>query len=120
MLDEVKNIDAITVSTPDHMHATVALTAMLQAKHVYVQKPLAKTVHEARVMRQVATKQKVVTQMGIQFHSSVGYRCLVKLRSMNDLAEQSAGDAEYEAPSVEDVETLEGPAVTAAGAPTGL
>lgn len=77
MFDKVADIDAVTVSTPDHMHATVALTAMSLGKHVYVQKPLTQTVHEARVMQRIARQQKVVTQMGNQAHTSIGYRCLV-------------------------------------------
>ena len=72
-------IDAVTVSTPDHMHATIALTAMVLGKHVFVQKPLAQTVHEARVMRRVASEAGLVTQMGNQHHSSIGYRCLVEV-----------------------------------------
>ena len=74
-----REIDAITISTPDHMHAMIALTAMALGKHVYVQKPLTQTVHEARVMRQVAARTGVVTQMGNQHHSSIGYRCLVEV-----------------------------------------
>lgn len=76
---EQKDIDAVTVSTPDHMHATIALSAMALGKHVYVQKPLTQTVHESRVMREFAKAQGVVTQMGNQFHSSAGYRCIVKV-----------------------------------------
>lgn len=76
---EQKDIDAVTISTPDHMHATIALSAMALGKHVYVQKPLTQTVHESRVMREFAGAQGVVTQMGNQFHSSSGYRCLVKV-----------------------------------------
>ncbi len=74
---EQKDIDAVTVSTPDHMHATIALSAMALGKHVYVQKPLTQTVHESRVMREFARARGVVTQMGNQMHSSAGYRCLV-------------------------------------------
>lgn len=80
MFDEAhKEIDAVTVTTPDHMHATIALTAMGLGKHVFVQKPMAQTVHEARVMRLVAAQTGVVTQMGNQHHASIGYRCLVEL-----------------------------------------
>lgn len=78
MLDQ-KDIDAITVSTADHMHATISITAMELGKHVYVQKPLTQTIHESRVMRQVATKAGVITQMGNQFHSSVNYRSAVEV-----------------------------------------
>lgn len=76
---EQKDIDAVTISTPDHMHATIALTAMALGKHVYVQKPLTQTVHESRIMREFARAKGVVTQMGNQFHSSPGYRCVVEV-----------------------------------------
>lgn len=64
MLDEIKEIDAVIVSTPDHHHAPAALRAMAMGKHVYVQKPLTHTVHEARLMRQAANQYGVATQMG--------------------------------------------------------
>jgi predicted dehydrogenase len=76
---EREDIDAVTVSIPDHMHATVALTAMAMGKHVWVQKPLTQTVHEARVMREVARSKGVITQMGNQYRSSTGYRCAVQV-----------------------------------------
>ncbi len=76
---EQKDIDAVTVSTPDHMHAPIAVSAMQLGKHVYVQKPLAHTVFEARQMRLLAAKYGVVTQMGNQGHSGTGYRTLVQL-----------------------------------------
>jgi predicted dehydrogenase len=71
MLDKEKNnIDAVSVSTPDHTHAIAALTAMQMGKHVYVQKPLTHDVHEARMLTEAADKYKVVTQMGNQGSSS--------------------------------------------------
>ena len=71
MLDkEGKNIDAITVSTPDHNHAIVAMHAMQQGKHVYVQKPLTHNIYEARMLTEAARKYKVVTQMGNQGSSN--------------------------------------------------
>jgi len=76
---EQKDIDAVTVSTPDHMHAPIAISAMQLGKHVYVQKPLAHTIHEARQMRLLAKQYGVVSQMGNQGHSSSGYRTVVKL-----------------------------------------
>ena len=73
MFDEMgKDIDAVTVSTPDHTHAIVALTAMEMGKHVYVQKPLAHSLHEVRVLTEAARKYKVVTQMGNQGASHPG------------------------------------------------
>src|SRR6478736_10093584 len=75
MLDkEHKNIDAVSVSTPDHMHAIQALAAMQLGKHVYVQKPLTHDIFEARVLTQAAQKYKVVTQMGNQGASGDGVR----------------------------------------------
>ena len=76
---EQKDIDAVTISTPDHMHAPVTVSAMQLGKHVYVQKPLAHTIHEARQMRLLAKQCGVVSQMGNQGHSTSGYRTLVKL-----------------------------------------
>ena len=75
MLDkEGKNIDAVIVATPDHMHATAAMWCMERGKHVYVQKPLVRTVWEARQLREAAAKYKVATQMGNQGYSNEGTR----------------------------------------------
>jgi predicted dehydrogenase len=75
MLDkEHKNIDAVSVSTPDNTHAVCALPAMQLHKHVYVQKPLAHDIYEARVLTEAAKKYKVVTQMGNQGGSGDGVR----------------------------------------------
>ena len=75
MLDkEGKNIDAVIVAIPDHMHATAAMWAMERGKHVYVQKPLVRTVWEARQLRAAAAKYKVATQMGNQGYSNEGTR----------------------------------------------
>ena len=75
MLSEMdKQIDAVVVSTPDHTHAVSAVMAMNQGKHVYCEKPLTRTVHEARIMRLTAQKNKVVTQMGNQGSASEGVR----------------------------------------------
>ncbi len=69
MLDKQKDIDAVFVATPDHMHATIALAAMDLGKHVYVQKPLTWSIAEARRLSQRAKETKVATQMGNQGHS---------------------------------------------------
>src|SRR5262245_39802218 len=69
MLDKQKDIDAVIVATPDHMHAPIALAAMDRGKHVYVQKPLCWSVEEARALAKKAKDRKVVTQMGNQGHS---------------------------------------------------
>ncbi|MDX9971450.1 MAG: Gfo/Idh/MocA family oxidoreductase [FCB group bacterium] len=74
MLEEMKEIDAVTVSTPDHMHAPAALMAMSLGKHVYVQKPLTHSSEEARMLRLAAKKYNVATQMGNQGHSEEGCR----------------------------------------------
>ncbi len=75
MLDkEGKNIDAVIVATPDHMHATAAMWCMERQKHVYVQKPLVRTIWEARQLRAAATKYGVATQMGNQGYSNEGTR----------------------------------------------
>jgi predicted dehydrogenase len=77
MLDkEGKNIDAVSVSTPDHVHAVAALTAMKLGKHVFCQKPLAHSLHEVRAMMDGATRYKVATQMGNQGHAGDGTRRL--------------------------------------------
>ena len=74
MLDEQKDIDAVIVATPDHLHTPVAMAAMQRGKHVYVQKPLTRLVSEARVLTEAARKYKVATQMGNQGHSGDGVR----------------------------------------------
>jgi predicted dehydrogenase len=71
---EEKNIDSVNVSTPDHMHAPIGVSAMQLGKHVYGQKPLAHDLHEVRRMTQLAVEKKVVTQMGIQCHATAYYR----------------------------------------------
>jgi predicted dehydrogenase len=73
MLDN-KDIDAVVVSTADHMHATVALWSMQRGKHVYVEKPLSHTPWEAHLLAEAATKYKVATQMGNQGYSHEGQR----------------------------------------------
>ena len=80
MLDkENKNIDAVTVSVPDHSHALVASAAIKLGKHVYCQKPLTQTVYEARYLRKLAKDYKVVTQMGNQGSSEDGLRRAVEV-----------------------------------------
>jgi predicted dehydrogenase len=75
MFDELHGeIDAVTVSTPDHMHGSVALAAMSLDKHVYVQKPLAHNLAELRLMCKTAADKGVVTQMGTQIHGAEAYR----------------------------------------------
>lgn len=75
MLDKEKNnIDACSISTPDHTHAVATLAAMQLGKHVYTQKPLTHDIYEARILTEAAKKYKVVTQMGNQGGSGDGVR----------------------------------------------
>jgi predicted dehydrogenase len=79
LLEKPDLFDAVMVSTPDHMHAPIALPAMELGKHVFCQKPLTHTVAEARAMRKAAERQRVVTQMCNQIQSHATYRTAVKL-----------------------------------------
>ncbi|WP_434479530.1 Gfo/Idh/MocA family protein [Gemmatimonas sp.] len=73
MLAKQKDIDAVMIATPDHLHATIALAAMSLGKHVYVQKPLAFSVYEARLLQKAAANNPTIaTQMGNQGHSMAG------------------------------------------------
>jgi hypothetical protein len=75
MLDQMGNqIDGVTVSTPDHLHAIVASAAMKMNKAVYCQKPLTQTIYEARYLRKMAKERKIVTQMGNQGSAADGLR----------------------------------------------
>ena len=66
MLDKQKDIDAVMIATPDHTHAVISMDAMRRGKHVYTQKPLTHTIHEAQELTNAARKYKVATQMGNQ------------------------------------------------------
>jgi len=80
MLDkEHKNLDSVNVSTPDHMHAAMGMSAMQLGLAVYGQKPLTHDVYESRRLARYAADNKRVTQMGIQIHSSAAYRSAVQL-----------------------------------------
>ncbi len=74
--EEMDNIDAVTVTTPDHSHAVIAMTAIRMGKHVYVQKPLTHNVEEARKLAEAAREENVVTQMGNQGHAGEGTRLI--------------------------------------------
>ena len=76
---EGNNLDSVNVSTPDHMHGPIALSAMQLGKHCYCQKPLAHNLHETRVLTEIAREKKLVTQMGIQIHSYKVYRQAVAI-----------------------------------------
>jgi len=87
MLEKQKDIDAVMIATPDHMHAPIASAAMSLGKHVYVEKPMCWSVHEARHLARKAVDTKVVTQMGNQGHSQDGAR-----RGQDYLASGVLGD----------------------------
>ena len=74
MFDKQKDIDAVTISSPDHVHALQALAAMDEGVHVYVQKPLTHNIKEARMLTETAREKKIVTQMGNQGASNSGMR----------------------------------------------
>lgn len=74
---EHRNIDAVVVSTPDHMHGSIAIAAMQLGKHVYCQKPIAHNLFECRAMAELARAKGLVTQMGTQIHSHAAYRTAV-------------------------------------------
>lgn len=76
MLDQEKGIDAVVVATPDHTHAIVSVTAIKLGKHVYCEKPLTRTVYEARVVAKAAREARVATQMGNQGMAFEGNRLL--------------------------------------------
>jgi len=76
MLDKEKDIDAVVVATPDHVHAVATMAALQRGKHVYCEKPLTYTVKEARMVAKEAEKQGVATQMGTQGHAMEEARLL--------------------------------------------
>jgi len=79
LFDEMANdIDAVLVSTPDHMHAPIAAAAMNLGKHVYCEKPLAHNVKENRELRLLAERTGLVTQLGIQVSATIGQRMTVE------------------------------------------
>lgn len=79
MLDACRNLDAVLVSTPDHTHGPAAIRAMKQGCHVYVEKPLVRTIWEARTLGRVARDAGVITQMGNQGSGDNGLRRNVEI-----------------------------------------
>lgn len=79
MLDKMKEIDAVVVSTPDHTHAVATMAAMQLGKNVYCEKPLTHCLYEARKIRETADKLGTVTQLGTQIHAEPNYRRVVEI-----------------------------------------
>ena len=80
MLDEIHpQVDAVVVSTPDHVHAPAASLALGLGKHVYCEKPLTHSVYETRRLTELARKNKLATQLGTQIHAGANYRRVVEL-----------------------------------------
>src|SRR3954469_14335272 len=77
LLDKEKDLHSVNVSTPDHMHAPITMSAIRRGLHVYTQKPLTQTIYEARQLTKAAADAKVVSQMGIQIHSAAEHRTIV-------------------------------------------
>ncbi len=84
LLDQERGVDTVNVSTPDHMHAPIGMSALRLGKQVYGQKPLTHDIYETRQLTRVAREKGAVTQMGIQIHSAAEYRLAVRL--IQDLA----------------------------------
>ena len=88
MLDkEGKNIDAVMVATPDHLHAPVSLACMQRGKHVYCEKPLTRTAWEARLLAEAAAKYKVATQMGNQGFNHEALKTACEILWSGDIGE---------------------------------
>lgn len=80
LLDEMDGvIEAVVVSTPDHVHVPASVEAMKRGKHVYCEKPLSHSVFEARIAARTAAEHGVVTQMGTQIHAGENYRRVVEI-----------------------------------------
>ena len=78
MIDKEKNLDAVVIGTPDHTHAVIASYAMNAGLHVFVEKPMAKTIYEVRFLKELAAKKGLVTQMGNQGHNLEGTMATVE------------------------------------------
>ncbi len=115
MLDkESKNIDAVTVSCPDHVHGSAAMWAMARGKHVYCQKPLTHTVWEARQLTAAAEKYGVATQMGNQGYSNEGARQAAEILWNGDIGDVTEVHAWTDRPGKY---WVQGPDVTTPEAP---
>lgn len=77
LLERERDIDAVSCSTPDHTHAVITMAALRAGKHVRTQKPLVRTIAEARAVREAARQRpRLVTQMGNQGHANEGVRLM--------------------------------------------
>ena len=88
-LVDQKDIDAIVVATPDHTHAVAAVAALKSGRHLYCEKPLARTVSETRIITETARQTKRVTQIGTQIHAGGNYRRVVELIRSGAIGEVS-------------------------------
>jgi predicted dehydrogenase len=100
---EKRNLDAVCVGTPDHMHAPMAMSAMRLGLPVYQQKPMAHSIHEVHMLTAMARKKNLVTQMGIQIHSNREYKTAValiqggaigKIKEVHSVSEKKWGDTD--------------------------
>src|SRR4029079_14428151 len=112
LLDKEKELTSVIVSTPDHMHAPIAMSAMQRGLHVYGQKPLTHDLYETRRLTEVAREKKLVTQMGIQIHSSSEYRTagkvvqdgvIGKIKEVHTWSNKAWGDTDAKPDRVDDV-----------------
>jgi predicted dehydrogenase len=78
-LVDQKDLDAIVVATPDHTHAVASVAVLKSGRHLYCEKPLARTVSEARIITETARDTRRVTQIGTQIHAGSNYRRVVEL-----------------------------------------
>jgi predicted dehydrogenase len=101
LLDRERDLNSANISTPDHMHGPITMSCLRRGINVYTQKPLTQTIHEARQLTRVARERRLVTQMGIQVHSSADYRTVVaiiqagaigKIREVHSFSNKDWGD----------------------------
>ncbi len=99
--EEAKRLDSVNVSTPDHMHAPIAMSALQLRKAVYCEKPMTHDLYEVRRLTEYARRRRLVTQMGIQIHSAGQYRLgtvllqagtIGKIKEVHSWASRSWGD----------------------------
>lgn len=88
-LVDQKDLDAIVVATPDHTHAVASVAALRSGRHLYCEKPLTRTVSEARVVTELARETGLVTQIGTQIHAGTNYRRVVELIRTGAIGEVS-------------------------------